>query len=319
MLSLSLLLLDSCKEADELSGDNLPGYSPVLVSVGPVSSFTRGYRPPEMYDNFKVFAAAEKDGVKTVVMPGYEVRFEADDWTYVTDRQPLAYWSPNADRYLFTAGAPIDAVSAISATSLKLQLEQNTTGSVMACHPQQITNSSPDFGKTVSLPFCYAHCRVCVAFIKNSTVSVAVNDIKLTPASAIATQADMTYTYDWSTTPATVTSQLDNKTTKGDALAYDNVTIPANTADAVLSATRYYCVPDADNTNNWSISITCDGEQKTASFVNSQTWESGKNYIYVFSLSEKNPKLVKVIEQELYFDCNDIVSGGEFSDNNMTE
>ena len=272
-----------------------------------------------MYDNFKVFAAAEKDGVKTVVMPGYEVRFVADDWTYVTDSQPLAYWSPNADRYLFTAGAPIDAVSAISATSLKLQLEQNTTGSVMACHPQQITNSSPDFGKTVSLPFCYAHCRVCVAFIKNSTVSVAVNDIKLTPASAIATQADMTYTYDWSTTPATVTSQLDNKTTDGNALAYDNVTIPANTADAVLSATRYYCVPDADNTNNWSISLICDGEQKTAAFVNNETWESGKNYIYVFSLSEKNPKLVKVIEQELYFDCNDIVSGGEFSDNDMKE
>ena len=75
MLSLSLLLLYSSKEADELSGDNLPGYSPVLVSVGPVSSFTRGYRPPEMYDNFKVYAASEKDGAQTVVMPGYEVRF----------------------------------------------------------------------------------------------------------------------------------------------------------------------------------------------------------------------------------------------------
>lgn len=277
-----------------------------------------------MYDNFKVFAVSETGGSQTVVMPGYEVRFVADDWTYVTvtDSQPLAYWNTNADRYLFTAGAPIDAVSAISATSLTLQLEQNTTGSVMACHPQQIANSSPDFGKTVSLRFGYAHCRVCVAFIKNSTVSVAVNDIKLTPASAIATQADITYTYDWSTTPATVTSQLDNKTTKGDALAYDNVTIPANTADAVLSATRYYCVPDANNTNNWDISITCDGEQKTASFVNSQTWESGKNYIYVFSLEEKTPKLVNVITQdspEEFFDCNDIIPGGKFSDTDMTE
>ena len=275
-----------------------------------------------MYDNFKVFAVSETGGSQTVVIPGYEVRFEADDWTYVTDSQPLAYWSPNVDRYLFTAGAPIDAVSAISATSLTLRLEQNTTGSVMACHPQQIANSSPDFGKTVSLRFGYAHCRVCVAFIKNSTVSVAVNDIKLTPASPIATQADMTYTYDWSTTPATVTSQLDIKTTKGDALAYDNVTIPANTADAVLSATRYYCVPDANNTNNWDISLTCDGEQKTASFVNSQTWESGKNYIYVFSLEEKTPKLVNVITQdspEEFFDCNDIIPGGKFSNTDMTE
>ena len=290
-----------------------------MVSADNVFPFTRGYIPQGMYDNFKVFAASEKDGTRTVAMDGYEVKFVSDDWTYVTNSQPLAYWSPNADRYLFTAGAPIDAVSAISATSLKLQLEQNTTGSVMACHPQQITNSSPDFGKTVSLRFGYAHCRVCVAFIKNSTVSVAVNDIKLTPASAIATQADMIYTYDWSTTPATVTSQLDNKTTKDDALAYDNVTIPANTADAVLSATRYYCVPDADNTNNWSVSLTCDGEQKTASFVNSKSWQSGKNYIYVFSLSEKVPKLVKVISQDNFFDCNDIVSGGDFYDNDMTE
>ena len=318
ILSLSLLL-NGCKEADELSGDDVPGYTPVMVSAAPVSPFTRGYIPQGMYDNFKVFAASEKDGAKTVAMDGYEVKFVSDDWTYVTNSQPLAYWSPNADRYLFTAGAPIDAVTAINATSLTLQLEQNTTGSVMACHPQQITNSSPDFGRTVSLRFCYAHCRVCVAFIKNSTVSVAVNDIKLTPASAIATQADMTYTYDWSTTPVTVTSQLDNKTTKDDALAYDNVTIPANTADAVLSATHYYCVPDADNTNNWSVSLTCDGEQKTASFVNSETWQSGKNYIYVFSLSEKVPKLVKVISQDNFFDCNDIVSGGDFSDNDMTE
>ena len=272
-----------------------------------------------MYDNFKVFAASEKDGVKTEVMPGYEVRFVTDDWTYVTDSQPLAYWSPNADRYLFTAGAPIDAVTAINATSLTLQLEQNTTGSVMACHPQQITNSSPDFGRTVSLRFGYAHCRVCVAFIKNSTESVAVHDIRLTPDSPIATQAHLTYTYDWSTTPATVTSQLTNKTTNGDALAYDNVTIPANTTDAVLSATRYYCVPDADNPKGWQVSLNCNGETKSASFVNSETWQSGKNYIYVFSISEKGPKLIKVISQDNFFDCNDIVSGGEFSGDNMTE
>ena len=293
-----------------------------MVSASSAAPFTRGYIPQGMYDNFKVFAASEKDGARTVAMDGYEVNFVTDDWTYVTGSQHLVYWNPNADRYLFTAGAPIDAVTAINATSLTLQLEQNTTGSVMACHPQQITNSSPDFGRTVSLRFGYAHCRVCVAFIKNSTESVAVNDIRLTPASPIATQAHLTYTYDWSTTPATVTSQLTNKTTNGDALVYDNVTIPANTTDAVLSAKRYYCVPDADNTNNWSISLNCDGEQKIASFVNSETWQSGKNYIYVFSLTEKGPKLVKVITQsspEEFFDCNDVIPGDSFSGGDMTE
>lgn len=293
-----------------------------MVSASSAAPFTRGYIPQGMYDNFKVFAVSEKDGARTVAMDGYEVNFVTDDWTYVTNTQHLVYWNPNADRYLFTAGAPIDAVTTINATSLTLQLEQNTTGSVMACHPQQITNSSPDFGRTVSLRFGYAHCRVCVAFIKDSTESVAVNDIRLTPASPIAIQAHLTYTYDWSTIPATVTSQLTNKTTNGDALAYDNVTIPANTTDAVLSATRYYCVPDADNTNNWSISLTCDGEQKIASFVNSETWQSGKNYIYVFSLKGKTPKLVKVITQsspEEFFDCNDVIPGDSFSGGDMTE
>ena len=313
----SLLLLVSCKEADDISGDDVPGYSPVMVSADNVSPFTRGYIPQGMYDNFKVFAAAKKDGVQTVAMDGYEVKFVADDWSYVNDTQHLVYWNPNADSYLFTAGAPINAVTDINANSMTLSLENNKTGSAMASEPLKIMNGSDAFGKTVKLRFAYAHCRVCVAFIKNSTESVAVHDIRLTPDSPIVTQAHLTYTYDWSTTPATVTSQLTNKTTNGDALAYDNVTIPANTTDAVLSATRYYCVPDADNTNNWRISLNCDGEQKTASFVNSETWQSGKNYIYVFSISEKGPKLIKVISQENFFDCNDIESGGEFSGNGM--
>ena len=50
------------------------------------------------------------------------------------------------------------------------------------------------------------------------------------------------------------------------------------------------------------------------------TWESGKNYIYIFTLEEKSPKLVKVISEELkYFDCNDIIPGGSFSNEDMTE
>lgn len=275
-----------------------------------------------MYDNFKVYAVSETGGNRTAVLPGYEVRFVTDDWTYLTDSQPLAYWNPNADRYLFTAGAPVDEVTAISETSMTLQLEQNTTGSVMACKPLKIDNGEAEFGKTVNLSFSYAHCRVCVAFKKNDAENVAVTNIKLTPANPITSQADLTYTYDWSTTPATATQQLTNKTTSGDALTYDNVTIPANTEDAVVSATRYYCVPDADNTNNWSISLTCNGEAKQASFVNDETWESGKNYIYVFSLAEKTPKLVKVISQESpeeFFDCNDIIPGDKFSNTDMTE
>ena len=320
LLSLSLLLLVSCKEADDISGDDVPGYSPVMVSAAPVSPFTRGYVANGMYDNFKVFAAAEKDGAQTVAMNGYEVNFVADDWSYVNDSQHLVYWNPNADSYLFTAGAPIDAVTSINATSMTLSLKNNTTGSVMAAEPLRIKNSSDDFGKTVNLRFAYAHCRVCVAFKKEGTEDMTISDIKLTPDAEIASEATLTYSYNWSTATPTATSQVNTTGKSADALSFADVTIPANnTSDAVTSATHYYCVPDASNPKGWQVSLKCNGETKQASFENSETWKSGKNYIYVFSISEKGPKLINVISQDNYFDCNDIESGGEFSNKDMTE
>ena len=291
-----------------------------MVSAAPVSPFTRGYIPQGMYDNFKVFAAAEKDGTRTVAMDGYEVNFVADDWSYVKDSQHLVYWNPNADSYLFTAGAPIDAVTDINATSMTLSLKNNTTGSVMAAEPLKIMNGSDYFGKTVNLRFAYAHCRVCVAFKKEGTEDMTISDIKLTPDAAIASKATLTYSYNWNTATPTATQQVNTTETSADAFSFANVTIPANNnTDAVTSTTYYYCVPDATNPKGWQVSLKCNGETKQASFVNSETWQSGKNYIYVFSISEKGPKLIKVISQDMYFDCNDIVPGGEFSGDDMTE
>lgn len=320
MLSdIAAILLNGCNEADKISGDDVPGYSPIIVSADNDSPSTRGIPPQGMYDNFKVFAASEKGEAQTVAMDRYEVRFVADNWSYVNDRQHLVYWNPNADSYLFTAGAPIDAVTDINASSMTLSLENNTTGSVMAAEPLKIMNGSDDFGKRVNLRFAYAHCRVCVAFKKEGTEDMTISDIKLTPQAAIASKASVTYTYNWSTdTPAT--QQVSTIETSADAFSFADVTIPAsNTSDAVTSATYYYCVPDANNTNQWQVSLKCNGETKQASFVDTETWQSGKNYIYVFSISEKGPKLIKVISQDNYFDCNDIESGGEFSNKDMTE
>ena len=319
LADIAAILLNGCNEADKISGDDVPGYSPIIVSADNDSPSTRGIPqgPQGMYDNFKVFAASEKGGAQTVEMDGYEVRFVADNWSYVNDRQHLVYWNPNADSYLFTAGAPIDAVSSINATSMTLSLENNTTGSAMAAKPLKITNGSDDFGKTVNLRFAYAHCRVCVAFKKEGTEDMTISDIKLTPQAAIASKASVTYTYNWSTGTQQVSTI---EKTSADAFSFADVNIPANnTTDAVTSATYYYCVPDANNTNQWQVSLKCNGETKQASFVDTETWQSGKNYIYVFSISEKGPKLIKVISQDNYFDCNDIESGGEFSNKDMTE
>ena len=320
MLSdIAAILLNGCNEADKISGDDVPGYSPVMVSADNDSPSTRGI-PQGMYDNFMVFAVSKKGEAQTVEMDRYEVRFVADNWSYVNDRQQLVYWNPNADSYLFTAGAPINAVTDINATSMTLSLENNTTGSAMAAEPLKIENSSADFGKTVNLRFAYAHCRVCVAFKKEGTKDMTISDIKLTPDAAIASKATLTYSYNWSTDTPTATSTVSTTEKSADAFSFTDVTIPAsNTSDAVTSATYYYCVPDATNTNQWQVSLKCNGETKQASFVDTETWQSGKNYIYVFSISEKGPKLIKVISQDNFFDCNDIVSGGEFSNKDMTE
>ena len=72
-------LLFSCNKVDDIPGEDISGKSPILVSADHVSPFTRAYRPQGMCDNFKVYAASEKDGTKTVVMNGYEVRYVNDE------------------------------------------------------------------------------------------------------------------------------------------------------------------------------------------------------------------------------------------------
>ena len=163
---------------------------------------------------------------------------------------------------------------------------------------------------------------VSVAFVRNDTKDIAVTDIKLTPQAAITSKADLVYSFNWSDTPATSTTEVSSKEKSTASLTFADVTIPSNSENAVVSGTRYYCVPDADNQKQWTVSLKCNGEEKTGTFENSYTWQSGKNYIYVFSLGEKTPKLIEVISQDMkdmYFDCNDIIPGGNFSNTEMTE
>lgn len=311
------MLLLSCNKVDDISGEKIPGNTPIMLSAEATTPFTRAYIPTGMYDNFKVYAVSVTDGTQKTVMDGYEVKFVSDSWTYVTDKQKLMFWDSKADSYLFTAGAPIVAVKSITTATMQLHLKNNTSGSAMAAEPLKIERGSQDFGKIVNLRFGYAHCRVCVAFVKNTSEDYTVSDITLKPNEAITSEADLIY--DWST--STASTQLTSTATSSDIFYFNSVNIPAGTSDAVLSETRYYCVPDASNPTGWTVSLKCGEEQKSGTFVNEQAWESGKNYIYIFSLDGKTPKLIHVLsgDKDDYFDCNDIVPGGDFSNSDMTE
>ena len=326
IFALSFILLTyGCAQVDELPGNDLAGYSPITLATDSAGTGTRAGIPDGMFDRFEVFALFRKSGVSTVVMDKYVVTYGTPTWTYESPSQPLQYWKRDADEYRFTAGSCRDMADVLSldADKLKLHMRNNRKESSLYCHPLRIGAADPEFGKVVNLRFGYAHCRVMVAFVNESDADALITDITLTPGEPITSEAEMTFSFDWNATPAATTAQVTQRTaTSAASLAYDAVTIPANTADAVKSASMYYCIPDASNPTGWNISLKCDGEPKAASFENTHTWECGKNYIYVFSLTAKAVKLVHVVSQELedsYFDCNPVLPGGSFSEGNMTE
>ena len=326
IFALSFILLTyGCAQVDELPGNDLAGYSPITLATDSAGTGTRAGIPEGMFEKFEVFALFRKSGVSTVVMDKYVVTYVAPTWTYESPSQPLQYWMRDADEYRFTAGSCRDMADVLSldADQLKLHMLNNRQGSSLYCHPLRIGAADPEFGKVVNLRFGYAHCRVMVAFVKESDADALITDITLTPSDPITSEAEMTFSFDWNATPAATTAQVTQKTaTSAASLDFEDVTIPANTADAVKSASMYYCIPDASNPTGWNISLKCDGEPKAASFENTHTWECGKNYIYVFSLTAKAVKLVHVVSQELedsYFDCNPVLPGGSFSEGDMTE
>lgn len=325
LFALSFILLTyGCAQVDELPGNDLAGHSPITLATDSAGTGTRAGIPEGMFDKFEVFALFRKSGVSTVVMDKYVVTYVAPTWTYESPSQPLQYWMRDADEYRFTAGSCRDMADVLSldADKLKLHMLNNRQESSLYCHPLRIGAADPEFGKVVNLRFGYAHCRVMVAFVKESDADALITDITLTPGEPITSEAEMTFSFDWNATPAATTAQVTQRTaTSAASLSYDDVTIPANTSDAVSSTSMHYCIPDASNPTRWNISLTCDGEPKAASFENTHTWECGKNYIYVFSLTAKALKLVHVESQELedyYFDCNPVLPGGSFSNQDMT-
>ena len=311
-----LLMLCGCRGDKDGPGEDPSAEFPIMVSAEAEIPSTRSALPSGMPDRLKVYTTARIGGERVVVMDGYEVKYMDGNWTYGSETQAMKFWSRNAEYYTFTSGGPTEAVTSIDENGMTLQLENNDSYAAMACKPIKIENGTPEFGKTVNLHFTYSHCMVRVAFVNNAEAPTALTDITLAPTSPITSKGTLTYTYDES---GNTTTLLTSTETSSTPMVYADVTIPANSSDAILSDTRYYCVPDAANPTDWQIALTIDGEAKNFTFVNNRTWESGKNYIYIFSWQNKVLKLVDIITQDTYFDCNDIIPGDKFSITDMTE
>ena len=223
------------------------------------------------------------------LIQGYKVNYINNQWSYTqgegTEGQEMKYWSYSADEYRFHAGAPFERVNEITASSLTLQVNATTSqdGTTLFTQPYVVKRGDAQFGNTVNLKFTYANCRVNVAVKCKASQEVTVSNIKLTPPASVyyPTSCTMQLSYDWSRQSISLTS-LTKQTNANDALAFSDIIIPAESANAVESSSPFYMIPDAGITGQWRATLKIDGIAREVLFTVDKGWESGKSYIYSF-------------------------------------
>ena len=223
------------------------------------------------------------------LIQGYRVNYINNQWSYTqgegTGEQEMKYWSYSADEYRFHAGAPLQRVKDITASSLTLQVNKTRSQdeTTLFTQPYVVKRGDAQFGNTVNLKFTYANCRVNVAVKCKASQEVTVSNIKLTPPASVyyPTSCTMQLSYDWSRQSISLTS-LTKQTNANDALAFSDIIIPAESANAVESSSPFYMIPDAGITGQWRATLKIDGIAREVLFTVDKGWESGKSYIYSF-------------------------------------
>lgn len=223
------------------------------------------------------------------LIQGYKVNYINNQWSYTqgegTEGQEMKYWSYSADEYRFHAGAPLQRVKDITASSLTLQVNATTfqDGTTLFTQPYVVKRGDAQFGNTVNLKFTYANCRVNVAVKCKASKEVKVSDIKLTPPASVyyPTSCTMQLSYDWSRQSISLTS-LTNQSYANAPLTFSEITIPAESANSVESSSPFYMIPYAGITGQWRATLKIDGIAREVLFTVDKGWESGKSYIYSF-------------------------------------
>lgn len=268
-----------------------------------------------LFSTFKVWGEVCVASSSEPLIQGYRVNYINNQWSYTqgegTEGQEMKYWSYSADEYRFHAGAPLQRVKEITASSLTLQVDATPSqdGTTLFTQPYVVKRGDAQFGNTVNLKFTYANCRVNVAVKCKASKEVKVSDIKLTPPAAVnyPTSCTMQLSYDWSRQSISLTS-LTKQSEANAPLEFAEITIPAQSANSVESSSPLYMIPDAGITGQWTATLKIDGKPRTVPFTVDKGWESGKSYIYSFLYTDQ-ATLLFLGTTELFIG-EDMVNGG---------
>ena len=243
------------------------------------------------FTSFKVWGEVCVASSSEPLIQGYRVNYinNNNQWSYTqgegTEGQEMKYWSYSADEYRFHAGAPLERVNEITASSLALQVNKTRSQdeTTLFTQPYVVKRGDAQFGNTVNLKFTYANCRVNVAVKCKAAQEVKVSDIMLTPPASVhyLTSCTMQLSYDWSRQSISLTS-LTNQSYANAPLTFSEITIPAESANSVESSSPLYMIPDAGITGQWRATLKIDGIAREVLFTVDKGWESGKSYIYSF-------------------------------------
>ena len=295
LLTIFLTGLVACRK--EVPADNPLVFTDVQTKVG-LSSY---------YKDFKVWGYCLAESGSNI-MPGYKViHDDALGWCYTEiagiEGQELQYWSYSASLYRFHAGAPFERVKAMDSYSLTLQMDTTTSISKTSLftEPCLIKRGDPAFGSTVNLAFVYANAKLNLAFKCASSAAVSITQIKLTPPSGAyyATSGKLELQYDWDL-PAVRVKTLTEVSYSDAPLAFPDVSIPAETTQAVQTASPWYLIPQASAKGQWKMSAIKDEVPYEVYFTISKGWEAGRSYLFRFEFTDE-ARLVFLGTEECLF------------------
>lgn len=302
LLTILLTGLVACRK--EVPADTPLVFTDVQTKVG-LSTY---------YDDFQVWGYCLAESGSDI-MPGYKViHDDALGWCYTglsdTEDQELQYWSYSASLYRFHAGAPLERVDTMDASSLTLDVKATTDilKTSLFSEPCLIKRGDPAFGSTVNLAFVYANAKLNLAFKCASSGDVSITDIKLTPPSAYATSGQLELQYDWDR-PAVSVKALSEDAQSIDPLAFPDVTVPAGSAQAVQTQNPWYLIPQASAKGQWKMSASIDGVLHEVDFTISKGWEAGRSYLFRFEFTNE-ARLVFLGSDETLFTGEAPVEGG---------